>query len=75
MKKGDKVLVIKKDSSNILEWECLDVSENAYKVVNLVRDKGFSFLGYSTGTDPFWILKTDIDNIGQAKFKIIDKLN
>ena len=74
MKKGDKILVIKKDMSNILEWECLDVSENAYKFVNLVKESVFSFFSNSL-TDPFWILKTDIDNIGQTKFKIIDKLN
>lgn len=74
MIKGNRYLVMYGSSARdreIKEWNCLEVAETAYKVEN--RIKVTSFLSYDS-TAPFWVLKTDIDTIGQTEYKIIEDL-
>jgi hypothetical protein len=70
-----RYLVIEKDSKTIREWECLEISTTAFKVQDLVGGVSES-LFYSGPTigKPYWVLMTDVDTIGQTKFKIIDEL-
>lgn len=75
MKKGNNYLVIKEGSDEIREWECLEVSEKATKVQDLVK-RGFSlFTAINEVKNPFWILNTDFDTIGKTKYQIIEELN
>ena len=76
MEKGKFYLVIEKDSKKIKEWECLEVSNVAFKVQNIVgSESSSSIFEWGPGINqPFWVLKTDVDSIGQTKHKIIDTL-
>lgn len=73
MKIGMKYLITEK-SNNIREWKCLQISNNAYKMEDQLDgvDKYF-FSRSSNKGDIFWILKTDIDSLGNTLYKIIDE--
>lgn len=73
MEVGKRYLVKRPKNTDIKEWECLEVSETAVKVKNNVKSES-GFLSFSNTTDPFWVLKTEIDTIGQTTYHILEEL-
>lgn len=65
------------DSSSIREWEVLETAVNAVKVQDKIHvvHSGFILIGSSVHIDrPFWVLKSDIDNLGNTKYRILEEL-
>ncbi len=73
MEKGKRYLVKQGKSKSILEWECLEVAEIGYKVKTLIKER-YVFAFSTTSDEAFWILKTEIDKIGQTEYQILEDL-
>lgn len=77
MEKGKRYLIQQyytgAPSSNPREWECLEVSEFAVKVQDKIRDTAWSFTA-ATIDKPFWVLKSEIDKLGNTKYRILEEL-
>ena len=67
MEQGKRYLLL--NSKSLLEWECLEVSEYGYKVKNLISDN--SFFSNNRINDPFWVLKTDVSEKLETKYKLL----
>lgn len=66
---GNRYLVQLKYGA-LKEWAVLEVSVQAIKVKSLTQG-GYSLLGTN---EPFWILKSSIDQSGNADYKIVEDL-
>lgn len=71
MKEGFSYLVIHTGHQNpsIMEFKCLQVTEVACKIENVLR-YGVGLFGSSKYE---WLLKTDFDKIGQTKYQILEE--
>lgn len=75
MNKGQRYLIKRKDSNRILEFKCLEVSEVAYKLINNTPDNAYKiFTSSLDGKELFWLLKSEVDKIGQTTFHILEEL-
>lgn len=76
MEKGKRYLISTKDKDALREWECLEVAESAFKVQDLVTTSSDSWVLTSSRkvNDPFWVLKSDIDKLGNTRYRILEEL-
>ena len=60
MKKDKRYLISEKDKGMLREWKCAEVSENAYKVEDLVNASSYNIFSTVRTDNPFWVLKTEV---------------